>query len=408
MSSLVQEKDFSPPGVSSYTASGMASAFTVGNTVVVNFGGSQGAHISTISGGGVTTWAQATVSVGYGTGPTYTEIWYGVVGSAGSSSISVTFNKATTTFDPLVVSEWSGALTVDVAGSAGNAASTNPTTPSVTPSVTADVAVAICRLKTAGISNTPSAGWTALGTQAGHSGNASAYKASADTSAQQCAWGSTSDSWSASIATFKAASTQYTKTLTASMTVSGVVARGVSRKVTATHTTSVTAAKATDRTISVAQTFTAAVTRGASTLLKTVTAIQTFTPVLARQARKAQTATMTLTGALARRAQVTRAASQPFTAQITNRAVDKTIATTQTLTPTLVRAARRSIAVTQSFTATVASSIVYRLTLTASQTYSATVATMTFAAQKARQFVTARRVGAIQPDDLKNTGDLPQ
>jgi hypothetical protein len=141
---------------------------------------------------------------------------------------------------------------------------------------------------------------------------------------------------------------------------------------------------------------------------KTVTATTTFTAALPRQARKTMVGTTTFTAAAVRRTQLVKAASVTFTAVISKRSVTKTLAATTAFTGTVTRQARYTVAATTTFTATAAARSVKTVTVAATTTFTASVQTVTFAAQAARQFVTGRRTGTTQPDDLKNVGGRPR
>jgi phage baseplate assembly protein W len=204
--SKVQTAGFSPPSVAEFVTSGMAN-FAVGDMIVLQFAGSRGAQISSITGGGVTAWTRAVLIENGEKKELSAEIWFGVIATGGVNNvITVKFTKATTAFDPLVVTEWlGGAGTLQVAaGSEGH--STAIATPPETPTTGGELCVATTRLWEQGVTAGPPAGWTAL-SNAGHSGNASAFII-AGTGPQQSAWTTAPADWSASvIAVFPAALT---------------------------------------------------------------------------------------------------------------------------------------------------------------------------------------------------------
>jgi hypothetical protein len=195
----VQEKGYSPPSVAEFLTSGMAN-FTVGNTVIVNFAGSRGANISTISGGGVAEWKKAVVANNSEKPEDSAELWYGRVTSAGANVLTVTFDQATTAFDPLVVSEWSGVGALDKTSTNSGKSATMATT-KAKPATSGNLFICIGRILEESKSGGPSGGWTEM-SAAGHTGNASAFVIAAAAGEEATSWTITSDFWAMAMATF--------------------------------------------------------------------------------------------------------------------------------------------------------------------------------------------------------------
>jgi len=83
-------------------------ATTIGDTLILTVGDdhSNSATVSTVSGGGVTTWTKVTEQNG-SSGQGEAEIWYGLVTSGSSTGITVTLSDSTN-WQLANVSEWSG------------------------------------------------------------------------------------------------------------------------------------------------------------------------------------------------------------------------------------------------------------------------------------------------------------
>lgn len=197
----VQEAGFSPPSVAEYTTSGMAN-FAVGDMVIVNFGGSQSARISSISGGGVTTWHRAVLVENSEKAEDGAEIWWGIVTTGGTNNpITVKFTKATTAFDPLVVSEWAGLNALDET-STNTGHSSTMATKKVAPSEPGELFICIGRILEESKSGAPSGGWTEM-SAAGHSGNGSAFILAAASGEEATSWAMTAtDYWAMGMAVF--------------------------------------------------------------------------------------------------------------------------------------------------------------------------------------------------------------
>jgi glyoxylate utilization-related uncharacterized protein len=86
----------------------LSQATTVGDTLVLTVGDdhTNSATVSSVSGGGVATWTKVTEQNG-SAGDGEAEIWYGLVTTSGSTSVSVTMS-ANTNVQLANVSEWSG------------------------------------------------------------------------------------------------------------------------------------------------------------------------------------------------------------------------------------------------------------------------------------------------------------
>ncbi len=101
--------------------------------------------ISSISGGGVTSWTKVTgTSSGSGSGTTTIEMWKGTVTATGASTITVTFGGSTGNPNDLSAMEFStgstsGSWVVDSSATLYNSASTTVTYPSLTPQSSKDL-----------------------------------------------------------------------------------------------------------------------------------------------------------------------------------------------------------------------------------------------------------------------------
>lgn len=197
----VQEKGYSPAAVAEFATSGMAN-FTVGHLIVLNFGGSKGAKVASITGGGVTTWKKAQIAENAESPEDAAEIWYGIVSTGGVNNvITVKFNEATTTFDPLVISEWSGAGTLDK-GTKNNGKSASMIATKGKPANEKSLFVAIGRiLLKSKVGGTLAAGWTEM-SAAGHTGNGSAFIIAAAGGEEAASWTIEEDKWAMAMAIF--------------------------------------------------------------------------------------------------------------------------------------------------------------------------------------------------------------
>lgn len=194
-------------------------------------------------------------------------------------------------------------------------------------------------------------------------------------------------------------------TVSATTTFSGSLRLGAATTLPATTTFSATTGKAAAKTLLSTSTFGSTLKRDVAS---TKAAVTTFTGALPKTPRKPVSASATFTGATVNRPQLVRAAASAFTAIIAKRDVAIKRTATTVFVGSLLKQARRSLAASTTFTAAVSSTKVQTLTVAASTIFTATVSTMTFAGSTARQFVSGRRAGTTQPDDLKNSGNLPQ
>jgi hypothetical protein len=96
--------------------------------VVMTDAQTNGDLISSIAGGGVTTWHLAIDQAGASAN---SDIWYGTVSSGGSTPITVTMAK-NATVDLVQVSEWSAALVLDQTAAAGAGSGTAISAGSIT------------------------------------------------------------------------------------------------------------------------------------------------------------------------------------------------------------------------------------------------------------------------------------
>ncbi len=118
--------------------------------------------ISSVSGGGVSSWTKVTgTSSGSGSGTTTIEMWKGIVTSTGANTITVTFNGSTGNPNDLTAMEFttgstSGSWVVDSSATLYNSSSTTVTYPSLTPQSSKDLYVGY-----ASAGSTMSAGTTA-------------------------------------------------------------------------------------------------------------------------------------------------------------------------------------------------------------------------------------------------------
>ena len=101
--------------------------------------------ISSVSGGGVTSWTKITgTTSGSGSGTTTIDMWKGVVTATGSSTITVTFGGTVGNPNELAAQEFStgttsGSWVVDSSGTLYNSSSTTITYPSLTPQSSKDL-----------------------------------------------------------------------------------------------------------------------------------------------------------------------------------------------------------------------------------------------------------------------------
>ena len=131
------------------TVTTLAVAPTTLNDIMVLFSSPANGNgtITSISGGGVTSWTKVTgTTSGSGAGTTTMEMWKGVVTSTGSSTITVNFGGTTGNPNVLTAMEFttgstSGSWVVDSSGTLYNATSTTVTYPSLTPQSSKDLYV---------------------------------------------------------------------------------------------------------------------------------------------------------------------------------------------------------------------------------------------------------------------------
>lgn len=133
---------------------------TSGDCLVMSFGGTGFPQISGVSGGGVTTWTLLKKS-GYSN--FNAELWFGIVDTTPSTSVTITFGATST--GSINLSEWSGIKTSGAADATSTSAATTTTkgagsiTASTYPSVVISVAF---HNSTTSPSGGPTASFTAL------------------------------------------------------------------------------------------------------------------------------------------------------------------------------------------------------------------------------------------------------
>jgi hypothetical protein len=189
-------------------------ASAIGDTLIVQVasdhsGFPTAATVSSISGGGVTTWTKVIQTVA-GTNNGETDIWYGQVAST-TGNTSVTVNMSRSVGIELVnVSEWSGIATTSPVDANTGTSNTGPafTAGPVTTTITGDLVLsdAWTSLTTAS-SPVSASGFTALAQKAttGYRGWA-AYQIVGAAGSYPANWtqpGSTSGNYATSIAAFK-------------------------------------------------------------------------------------------------------------------------------------------------------------------------------------------------------------
>jgi len=154
----VQSKihNFSTSNVSSQTIT-LSSNTTKGDTVVEIVSAAANVAVSSVSGGGVSTWhlgkAVSSGSVGN------EEIWYGYANTGGSSSITATMSAGTTKIGTEAI-EFTGVASsspLDVSGSTSGS-TTTVSTPSITTTIAGDVVIADADVDST-ISTSPGSPW---------------------------------------------------------------------------------------------------------------------------------------------------------------------------------------------------------------------------------------------------------
>jgi len=159
--------------VFSYSASGGSADKTVtiatpgaGNTLVLLTNSTNGATVSSVSGGGVT-WEYVVTSTN--AAGDKVELWIGPNSSGSGTTITVTVSNTYARFD-LSVTEWSGMPTTSVEDGGSEADTTSPdiTTPSITPTAgQAVLLLAFANVYTTTVSAGPTGGFTAIPTTGG-------------------------------------------------------------------------------------------------------------------------------------------------------------------------------------------------------------------------------------------------
>ena len=200
---------------------------TTGSFLILSLAYSAGnVAVSSITGGGVTTWAKATSAVN-STAAT-AEIWYGKVDTTPSTSITVTWNAKLNSNKGWSYAEFAGVTAFDSAGTAATGSGTTFTTNSYTGSIADELLIyAWGNSSTATVSTGPTNSFTLADNSSSRAGLA--YKIETSVVSDSSSTGmSSSRSWVALIAGFKGTSgTAYTQSLTASMsTFSAGIKRG--------------------------------------------------------------------------------------------------------------------------------------------------------------------------------------
>ncbi len=136
--SVLESTNIATPGATtSYTWTNGVSPHTVGNVMVLSIGiASTTITASNITGGGVTTWHKITANAPGTTD--HTELWYGVVTTAGTASVTLTFSANDTFVTEMINQEFTAGLgagtnwAVSTSNQASNGAATTMTFPSLT------------------------------------------------------------------------------------------------------------------------------------------------------------------------------------------------------------------------------------------------------------------------------------
>jgi hypothetical protein len=115
------------------------SPVNLGDLMTLAIFASKGNTITSVSGGGVTTWSRII-------GANSEELWRGVVTTTGASTITVTVSTPSGPTIELAAQEWTtgsatGSWVIDTSGTISNASSTTVTYPSLTPQSTKDLYV---------------------------------------------------------------------------------------------------------------------------------------------------------------------------------------------------------------------------------------------------------------------------
>lgn len=154
----------------------------VGNLMVLFVAPQKSNTVSSVSGGGVTTWSKITSTIS-GTGM---EMWRGVVTSAGSNTISVNLTGATGNNDIAAYEFTTGSATgswvVDTSNTLSNTASTTVTWPDLTPQSTKDLYVGYARAGSTMSSTGGTSGFTF--TTGGFTNDMGLYNTSVSTTTQ--------------------------------------------------------------------------------------------------------------------------------------------------------------------------------------------------------------------------------
>jgi RHS repeat-associated protein len=182
--------NMSTSNVSTQTTT-LSSNTTKGDTVAVIVGTnpvSPVISVSSISGGGVSTWHLGKAKSSTGAGDE--EIWYGYANTGGSNSITVNMSAGTTSIGTVVI-ELSGVASsspLDVSGSTSGT-STTASTPSLTTTAAGDLVIDAANTFN-GITASPGSPWTdyAGPSQSGCSCNPVADRLAATTGAYSTSW----------------------------------------------------------------------------------------------------------------------------------------------------------------------------------------------------------------------------
>lgn len=296
-----------------------ASSPTIGNiiTCVATTDDAAGGTGCSIAGGGVTTWVQVQLENGFAD----TELWYGIVTSTGTKTVTVT-DRHGSNFPAGNCIEWSGIDTTTPISVSGK--TTSPSATSVTSSSLAYTAGqlfmagtfpngSIASPYTPATSSAPTTGWTAKqsGSTAGSvSFNVLAWQIMTGSGNADTVWtGVGGGGWDCVAAVFNPASAgTFTGGASASVTATATAAGFVNRNggASASITASATAAGSTGLTGGASQTITATATAAGSTGLTggasvTVTAGATAAGVvtISGGASAVETATATAAGTVA-------------------------------------------------------------------------------------------------------------
>ena len=193
-----------------------ASNTTVGDLVIVQVGSdyTSSIKVSSLSGGGVTTWTKVTQKNGAAAGDGDIEIWYGYVTTAATTAIKVTMSATTADNVELFnASEWSGLVAsspVDTSTNGSGSAASFTAGP-ITTTVNGDLVVSDAWSSVTGYTsaqNSTTAGYTALGQSvfSSYYRGWAAYQVTGVDGSNSAAWaqsGGTSGFYATAIAAFE-------------------------------------------------------------------------------------------------------------------------------------------------------------------------------------------------------------